>query len=268
MAAVQINNVKKNIEIKNKILKEELDPTVVSLKNDIKVIKKEIKKAEEEQLMNKELLEVGGISESEVENADYDIGVMKNKMQALENQIDNIFLNQELEIEGLSTSLKVHEVQSDNTGIKEGIDKDVLQVEIELAELELQEMKDKLVGENIKENNVIVNEEKSIVQNFDIEVGQKVGTEQRVICTLVPVDDLVGVINVPQAFVSQIKKGSKATMSGTGNSENLLQGEVTDISEYAFKENGENMVAVTVEIPKEQDILKLGYEINVTFNLE
>ena len=48
MAAVQINNVKKNIKIKNKILKEELDPTIVKLKNDIEAIKKEIEKAEEE----------------------------------------------------------------------------------------------------------------------------------------------------------------------------------------------------------------------------
>ncbi len=266
VAVVKIENIKDDIAFKEKTLAEGTNLDVVELKNQIEFIKEDIKEIENEQAMKEELLSIGAVAESELKEDEKAIKEKQNNIINLENKIEKIIFDEKQEVKNLKVELEIYKIGIDNKVIVESTDKDVLGMQIEVAELEIAKMKSKLNESNLKENELISEYSKSIVQSLDVHIGEEIGTNNMV-CTLASIDDLVAVVDVPQIFIEEIKQGDKASIGASGNKEECIEGKVLYISQYAVKKNGENMVKVTLELPEKQEILKLGYEVDVSFNL-
>lgn len=263
---IKMDQTQSELDIKNKQLEAGTDPDIVLLEQKKELAENKLNLARKEYADKKEILAVGGISNSEIEDVELTIKELEKEIQEVDENIKKTKTSKQLEIDELKAAVSTLRTQMSNTDNENQTNINSLKLKIEIAECELSDMEAKLKKAYLKDNNIIATQESGVIYEVQAKVGTPldVASEKGAILKIINQESLIVTVNVPETFISQVALGDRVDVSLYANDEEVIQGKVRNIANNTTLINGENMVKVDVEIENNQSSLKYGYEVDAT----
>lgn len=259
----ELSQKQNELSTKQAALSNETDPEIKAAKEKMNYAEKQLEIAKKDYNLTKELVDSGNAANSELEAKGLEVEELENNIKQLQLEIERLKKDKQLDIQQIQTSIQT--MQSAVSGDKEikNTSAEQLQVKIQMAQTELSKMKAKLNQSYLKENDIIVDRKGGIIYEIKANEGQVLHSdENETILRIADKDSLVATVNVPEAFISQIKVGSRAEITLTAQPDAPIEGEVTRISGRTTEINGENMVKVDIAFKGSTEGIKVGYEVD------
>lgn len=268
--SAEINQIKGDITRKTKEYNQGTSAELQILKTHLARMNKEIEDAKKDFEKQKKLFEVGGISEHTLEN-DEDVIDQKEKAKIeIENNIRKIKDVLKDEINALNTGLKYKEVQLEKMQISNTVNRDRQNVSINLSQLDLEIMKNKLEKTYLLDNKIISDMEKGMIKSISVIEGSRLGAQNTAgrVLEMIDANTIVVRAEVPEEFVIQIKEGDKAEIIPKADTNESIQALVTHISKIAVQKEGKRIVKVEVKPQVPTSFLNPGYSADVIFKID
>ncbi|WP_070000191.1 HlyD family secretion protein [Cellulosilyticum sp. I15G10I2] len=268
--SAEISQIKGDIAKKTKEYNEETNAELQILKTHLTRMNREIEDAKKDYEKQKKLFEAGGISEYTLENYEDVIDQKEKAKIEIENNIRKIKDALKDEINALNTGLKYKEVQLSNMVISNTVNRDKQNISINLSQLDLEIMQNKLEKTYLLDNKIISNMEKGMIKSIFVIAGSRLGTQNTAgrVLEIIDADTIVVRAEVPEEFVTQIKEGDKAEIIPKADRSESIQAIVTHISKIAVEKDGKRIVKVEAKPKEPTGLLNPGYSADVIFKLE
>ena len=268
--SADISQIKGDITRKTKEYNQGTSAELQILKTHLARMNKEIEDAKKDYGKQKKLFEVGGISEHTLEN-DEDVIDQKEKAKIeIENNIRKIKDVLKDEINALNTELNYKEVQLEKMQISNTVNRDRQNVSINLSQLDLEIMKNKLEKTYLLDNKIISDMEKGMIKSISVIEGSRLGAQNTAgrVLEMIDANTIVVRAEVPEEFVIQIKEGDKAEIIPKADTNESIQALVTHISKIAVEKDGKRIVKVEVKPQAPTSLLDPGYSADVIFKID
>ncbi|MDF2877231.1 MAG: secretion protein HlyD family protein [Clostridia bacterium] len=268
--SADISQIKGDITRKTKEYNQGTSAELQILQTHLIRINKEIEDAKKDYGKQKKLFEVGGISEHTLEN-DEDVIDQKEKAKIeIENNIRKIKDVLKDEINALNTELNYKEVQLEKMQISNTVNRDRQNVSINLSQLDLEIMKNKLEKTYLLDNKIISDMEKGMIKSISVIEGSRLGAQNTAgrVLEMIDANTIVVRAEVPEEFVIQIKEGDKAEIIPKADTNESIQALVTHISKIAVQKDGKRIVKVEVKPQAPTSLLDPGYSADVIFKID
>lgn len=263
-SGIELLQIKNELSLKQAKMQAGTDPDVVALQEQIKLMTEEIQEAQKLYEANKQLNSLESLSDTELKVSELKLKELEKAKKEAEVRLNSLKSDKELEISNLNTALQAKQTVANNSNSSLLADAEVLGLQIQNAQLELEDMKAKLDKVYLKGDTIIADKD-SIVEKVGVKLGSVLGQEgSGITLSLVDQASLVVTVDVPENFIQQVTIGDKAEVTLNAYDGVILKAQVTHIAEQATMVNGENMVKVDLEVQEGKEKLKLGYEVDAT----
>ncbi|PHV70548.1 hypothetical protein CS063_09600 [Sporanaerobium hydrogeniformans] len=265
-----LSAIKDQLKLKEGYIKEGTDPDLLSLKNMLPSLEKEVALAKQLYETNLSLFDAHSLASHELEISKQ---TYEAKLQELENTklaMNKIKSTLELEVATLNSQLKSTQILSSNTDIEKRTRIEMLELKIEADKLVLDNMKQKLKQDYLKGSDVVAPNDHLIVYDIQCSKGSYItGTEgfsPTPLLKTMSQDSLYILADIPEESLSNIQVGADVTIILADDHEKLptLFGIVAQISERAVVKDGDTVVEATIEVQDGLDYLKPGLSVDVT----
>ncbi|HOE57266.1 MAG TPA: efflux RND transporter periplasmic adaptor subunit [Bacillota bacterium] len=220
------------------------EPDVIQAKNNLEKIQIEYEKLEKD-LKNKEaMLQSGAIAQNELDDSRI---VLEQKQKEIENE--------KIRLEDLKNKLRV-------INNKNALDIKIREQSIASLKLQLQTLKDKIVGSGIIGNKIVCDISNGVIEKINNSAGDRLNAEKQIM-SILDLDTLIVQANVAEDFIKDIKAGSKAIVNPLADPDKEYEGTVSRISNMAVLENGETVVPVEITITNADDSLMPNFNTNI-----
>lgn len=210
---------------------------IVQQKEDIETAQKDVDNA-------KILYEEGGLSKREYDEYVSGLNAQKTALKILEAQLEQT---------NKSNSSNQAQQNSSNNAIQKEIDI----------------YRGRLKKTYLKGNQLVSPLDRGIVRNIQVENGAIVGSEmgQRIVMELIDEDSLYISAEVEEEFIGKITMETPVRIVPTMNPELEFSGSIAQIAELATEKDGSRIVKVRVVPEDDENILKIGYTVDVYFEI-
>lgn len=236
------------MEIKNaqeKINEESKNnPEMKKLLNDLKFAEELYKKSQDEYLKQETLYNSGAISQ-------YELDEFKKNVDSKKKNIDDI---------NFSISSSEYNKKNQVKDIK------VLREKAASIEIDLKLLKEKLVKNYIKQNDIISDVEDGIVYDIGYTQGDNV-SDSRKILSLMDLSAIMVEANIPEEFIKDVKIGSSVRIHPLADNLRSYSGKVTKVSDMAINQNGQTLVPVYVSVENTDEFLKPNFNVDVEISI-
>lgn len=259
--SITINQKNSELKTKQTQLTTGTDPERIKIEEQIKLLDQQISVAEKDYEVSKSLMEVGGISNKELEDKEMRLTELKDSKYQAENALKQLKINRQLELDSLKGSIASLQATVSNTNEEKTSKVETLDIKIQAAETELKEMNTKLTKAYLKDNSIILDQTEGVVYEILVAEGTRlIGGEP--IMRLIDPSQLTALVDVPEAFINKVEVGQKADIFLAASPDEAISAKVSRTSHAARVVNGENMISVELEVVENQAALKQGYEVN------
>ena len=262
-----INKLEEEKSLKNNYISEDSSHTLELLQSNLNLIEQQIKEEENNYETLQELYKEGGTSEDEVKKSKIRIDGFKKDKISTEKAIIEFQDNIKMQVADLSNSIvSTTEKRLDAEKSNQLIEKQK-NLNTSITELEIEDMKEKMNNVYIKDNQVITELDKAIVEEIKCEEGEYVGVNEPTYCVkLLDANSIQAVADVPEEFISDISIGQKCKVTPYYDKTLTIEGEVERISEVAINKDGEVVVQVYVNLLNKDKLILPGFSVDVTFS--
>lgn len=212
-------------------------PDMDKLKNDLKSAQEVFNRDNAELDSKQKLYAAGSISFTELDAA-------KKLVDSDNKSIDDAAFA----IESLKNSKNTENLQKNTTIIE--------------LESNLKLLGDKLGKPYLKGSDIVSDVADGVVCDIGCVDGDIAGPDKKIL-SIMDLNSLVIVAEVPEEFIKDVKLGAKAVIVPTADKSRQYKGTVTFISGKAIVDNGETFVPVTIEIGDRDDFLLPGFNVDV-----
>lgn len=265
---VEIERIKEELAIKRNYLETNTDPDIDILQRNLEMVNKEVEDITKDYEKSKELFNLGAISEHELKNYEKTVQLKEKEQKDITTKIDQIKTNKQLEISALSSQLKSNERQLTNTDKNQVADIEQLHIRMDLAKLELDQMKNKIDKAYLQDHTIIAEEEGLLVYDIHCIEGSKVGEFVGPILKVMRLDTLVITIDIPEEYVEEVAIGKKVEIELYGDQSADVNGKIVRISDRAIEKNGETIILAYVAIEQGKEILRPGLSVDASIILQ
>jgi multidrug resistance efflux pump len=268
--SAEISQIKGDIAKKTKEYNQGTNAELQILKTHLTRMNKEIEDAKKDYEKQKKLFEVGGVAEHTLENYEDVIDQKEKAKIEIENNIRKIKDALKDEINALNTGLKYKEVQLVKMQISNTVNSDRQHVSIDLSQLDLEIMKNKLEKTYLLDNKIVSDMERGMIKSISVIEGSRLGTQNTAgrVLEMIDANTIVVRAEVPEEFVIQIKEGDKAEIIPKADTNENIEALVTHISQIAVEKEGKRIVKVEVKPQTPTALLNPGYSADVIFEID
>lgn len=252
--------------LKDGYLNNDSSYTLKLLENKLSLIKNQILDEEKNYDSLKQIYEVGGVTQNELDKSKLTIQTLKKDQVEIEKAIIEFKDSTKLEIAELGSSIaSVEEEKQTIESVNELIETQK-NLNTLITQLQIDDMKEKLESVTIKDNKVYTDLENAIVEEIICEEGEYLGIDGPSYCvSLLDADSIQVVADVPEEFIKDIYIGQKCKVTPYYDKGLEIGGEVQRISEIAIKKDGEVIVQVYVKLLEESDLVLPGFSVDISF---
>ena len=238
--------IKKELELRKYYKANDADPQLSNLYISLEAAQEALEIAKEDYIKTKEVYEVGGASQREVEAAKQQVNLKEGEVASIKNNIEVLKTSNDLRITTLEAQLE--EVQ---TNVKAS-DQEVAynlngtQIKLAQAQTDLANMKKRLVKDNIEGDTLIALKDNQIVSKVKCIAGTRVSGNGNTLIELSNEDSLIVELEVPVEEGSQIEVGQEVTVTSEDD-EGETQGTVSTILQKVIEED-DDYIPVQVKL--------------------
>ncbi|HWR62095.1 MAG TPA: efflux RND transporter periplasmic adaptor subunit, partial [Clostridia bacterium] len=220
-----------------KLDKENTNPDMAKLENDLAFANEQFRKASEELEIHKKLYESGAVSQQEYNTY---VKVLEDKTKAAEDikfEMDSMLRSNDLEL--AIQKEKAAAIQS-----------------------EIRQMKEKIDSSNISGNDIVCDVNNGIVYELGYKAGDIVDSDVKLLSVL-DLDTLVVNAEVAEEFIKDVKLGAEVEIIPVADKDRVYNGKVTSISRKAIEQNGETIIPVEISIDNTDSFLLPNFNVDV-----
>lgn len=213
------------------------DAELNKLKNSLANTQNNYNKCLKDYETNQELFKKDSISKSELDNSQIVMDEKKSSIEDIKFQIEKYNQDCKNDLNERSSQIKVKESEIFN-------------------------MKDKLVKSFLKDSTIICESDNSLVTNLQVVTGQIIDNNIA-IAKIINLDSLVILADVDETEIRDIKIGSEASIIPIADKTKKYTGKIKRITDKAIVKNGETFVQIEIEISDKDNLLQIGYNVDV-----
>lgn len=259
----EVVKIKNELNIKQGYLLNDSDPDVQKLKRSLEIAESELNVAKKEHEVNKEIYDMQGISDEELELSLRNLQAKEKAKKDILQEIEQIKINRKLEVDQLNASLSSTQAQASNTDMQKVSEILELESKLEIAKLDLEIMQKKLSKSFLKDKSIIADIDNMIVYDILCNEGSMIDASSGAIIKGMNEDTLFVSADIPEEFINKVKVGSSADIVPYADKNIVLKGSVVRLSEKAIKQNGETIIKADISIEGEKSILKPGLTVDI-----
>ena len=257
---VKINN---ELNVKQDYLINDSDPQVQKLKRNLTIAESAYNTAKKEYEVNKEIFDMQGISEDELELSLQNLRDKEKVKKDIIQEIEQVKIDRKLEVDQLSASLSTTKAQLSNTDVQKASEILALESKLEIAKLDLGIMQKKLSKTFLKDKAIVADINNMIVYDILCNEGSMIDTCSGAIIKAMDEDTLLVSADIPEEFINKVKIGCSADIVPYADKAVTLKGNVVRLSERAIKQNGETIIKADISIEGEKGLLKPGLTVDI-----
>ena len=182
-------------------------------------------------------------------------GISLNDLENFRKQVDNDKKN----LEDISFAIE-------NANNSKGSANDQKTLESSMLESELKALENKLHKPYISNSDVVSDVKNGIVYDIGYVQGD-IASPQKKLMSILDLDSLQIIANIPEEFYKDVKIGSAASISPVADKSRKYGGRVTYISGKATNSNGETQIPVRLSIDQPDGFLLPGFNIDVSIDI-
>lgn len=260
-----ITQIEDNIELKQNQLELGTDQDIKKIENSLDVAKESYEKNLKDYETLVELLEIEAISKDEVTRAELGLKEGKKQIENLELSLDQIKQAKALEIDGLKAELKSLTTQVNNGKSQRSSSEDRLLLQMETATLQLENMKNKLQKEYLKDDKLVAPSDDLIIYNIACEKGSKVESLMGPLMEGMDATTLVIEANLPEEYSQDLKIGDHVEVIPYTDQNAVISGTVLRKAEHAIENYGETVIKTIIKVEDSQGLLTVGGSVDIQF---
>lgn len=260
-----ITQIEDNIELKQNQLELGTDQDIKKIENSLDVAKESYEKNLKDYETLVALLEIEAISKDEVTRAELGLKEGKKQIENLELSLDQTKQAKALEIDGLKAERKSLTTQVNNGRSERDSSKDKLLLQIETATLQLENMKNKLQKEYLKDDKLVAPSDDLIIYNIACEKGSKVESLMGPLMEGMDATTLVIEANLPEEYSQDLKIGDHVEVIPYTDQTAVISGTVLRKAEHAIENYGETVIKTIIKVEDNQGLLTVGGSVDIQF---
>lgn len=269
IAEKEIKQLELDYSKKSELLKNDSDPEIQRLENDIEQAHQDFEKAETELERKKILFEASAISEQEYNEYSYNYRQKELEVENLEYLLKSALLSKDSELEQIS--LQIDQKKSVLDELKLQIENlnnpEITQIEIQketcsLTEYEIDYLYGKLDKRFLSKDLIISDVDYGVVSEILCTEGEIISSGYNLI-SLIDQDSLYVEANVPEEFIKDIKLGNEAFIIPLADQDKKYTGNVTYIGSMAVESSGETIVPVHIKVNDNDGFLLPNFNVDI-----
>lgn len=262
-SAQKISNLRaKANNIQNRV-NNGTDTEIVALQADITSYQSDLKTVEKDIEVQKELVAAGSATQKEVDDLEKKATDLKNKIGSAEQKITNLKKDRQVEITDLNSEIASIQDTLSETEKSNQVAMSSSAIKQDIANLEVQQMKNKYTKGYIQGNDVVLDIPKGVIKAVKVVQGAQVGGTNTCLLEILDEESLVIKANVSEEFIKDVKVGAEVDITPYADRETVIKGKVKTIENMAIDNNGETVVPVIIEATEDSPYLKYGYSVDV-----
>lgn len=182
--------------------------------------------------------------------------ISKNDLENFRKQVDSDRKN----LEDITFAIQ-------NAKNSKGSANDQKTLESSLLESELKVLGNKLAKPYINNSDIVSDVRNGIVYDIGYVQGD-IASPQKKLLSILDLDTLQILADIPEEFYKNVKVGSTATIIPVADKSRKYEGKVTYISGKAINSNGETQIPVRISIDKPDEFMLPGFNVDVSINIK
>lgn len=265
---LEANYIKEQLKTKQRYIIEGNDPDLKPLQNSLDIIEQGIAMAKTNYEANKQLFEMGGVSEETLKQSEQNLKSRQKEKENTLTAIEKVKTNRALEISGLNAQLKSIETLSNNTDQQKISGIEALGLKIDTSKLLLENMKDKLNKPYLQENRIIAPENHLIIYDINCIKGTPINSEKGSVLKAMHQDTLYVTADIPEESITLVRTGQFAYITLADEAHEEIVGRISRVSERAIEKDGDIIVEAIIEIEKGKALLRPGLTADIKIDLK
>jgi multidrug resistance efflux pump len=260
----ELNRLKEERNEKASRLANNTDPDMQMLQLDLDKVMKDIQTAKEDYEKNKKLFDNGGISKKELETYEYTLDTKEKEKEDILKSMEKLKNNLKEGLKELDTLIDYKEAELAKAKGGNIIAIEQQRLGIEINELDMATMQNKLNKSYIKGNDIVSDIENGIISKISCTEGSVVGMGGASnLLSIVDADSIQVIADVSEEFIKDVKIEAECEITSYHDKSERIKGKVTKISDIAIKQNGEKIIKVYISIEENKNLLKPGFSVDV-----
>ena len=269
LAEKEIEQLSFDYSDKNGLLKNNSDPEIQRLENDIEQAHQEYDKADEELKRKTILFEESAISEQEYNEYVYNFKQKELAVQNLEYLLESTLLSKNRELEQIDLQIEQKKATLDDLRLQiENLNNpEITQIEIQkescsLIKDEIAYLYDKLNKDYLFNDEILSDVEYGIIAEIMCTEGEIIDSGYNLI-SIIDLNSLYVEANVPEEFIKDIKLGNDAYVIPLADQDKKYTGNVTYIGSMAVESRGETIVPVHIKVNDNDGFLIPNFNVDI-----
>lgn len=259
---VTLGQLQKTKSLKQRQLEEQTDTDLLNIQSNLALALAAEETAVKDYQVRAELFEIGSISQKELEGFKQQAQQKATERENLERDIEKLKLGKQLEVDSLQAQIGALQAQMTNTDKQTKAATETLEKRIEIAQIELAEMKKKLENPYLVDYTVVAGGD-WIISDLACEKGSKLETIQGPTLKVLDKNSLVIEVDIPEEYIREVAIGKQVKVIPYLDEEIEVMGTISSLSEIVVESYGESVIKVEVILDEAVDWLKPGIGVDV-----
>lgn len=259
---VTLGQLQETKSLKQRQLDEQTDADLLNMQSNLALASVAEESAGKDYQVREELFAIGSISQKELEGFKQQAQQKATERKNLERDIEKLKLGKQLEVDSLQTQIGALQAQMTNTDKQTKAAIETLEKKIEIAQIELAEMKKKLESPYLVDHIVVAGGD-WIISDLACEKGSKLETIQGPTFKVLDKNSLVIEVDIPEAYIREVAIGKQVKVIPYFDEEIEAMGTISSLSEVVVESYGESVIKVEVILDEAVDWLKPGIGVDV-----
>lgn len=240
----ELSTIKDDIKKRENHLKNNSNPDIKKLLNDLKSFEKNYAKTMDELKTKKELFRADCISQTELEEFEKTVNDKKKNIDDTKSSLEG----------------KIYELEQKIEELKK--DANEKNAEVDILKCEIATSKNKLEKSFFKENTVISDVNNGVVFNIKCMPGDIIDYHHKVL-SIMDLDSMIIDAQVSEEFIKDVNIDAVVAIIPLADKSRKYKGKVIGISNKADQNNGETNVNVEISIEDKDDFLLPDFNVDV-----
>jgi len=253
IAQLEQQSIEKNLR---GLYLENSELEIDKLTNDLNFSEKLYQQALNDLQSYEKLYKEGAISQQELNQFIEDVDDTKNKVHAIEYELEHTKSKMEQELEQFSIK---QDLESDQLNIQK---ERIMQIENSISV-----MNNKLNRSYIKQNQIISDFNKAVIYDITYSEGNVIDPTNKAY-SIMNLESLIIEANVVEEFIRDVQVGSSVRIVPIADRTKDYTGKVLSISKMAFQKNGETIIPIRISIDDKDEFLMPNYNVDVFIEVQ
>ena len=263
-----IAQTKSEIARKTKEYNDGTNSDLTLLQNSLNLAQKQLAAAKSDLQSYQALYDAGAVSKATLNQY---VDALDQRQKAVDDVQANIQKTKTAlkdEINQLNVSLKSKQAQLSQLKLGNTANTAKQQGGISSAQVDLNAMMAKTAKDYIKGNQIVSDIKNGIVQNIAVSDASYLGVQgaPTKVLQIIDADSIIVSAEVDEEFIGSIKVGETVRIVPASDTDISLNGTVTQVPNVAVEKDGKRVIRVLVKPNDPDNLLKIGYSVDVYFH--